>query len=163
MDGSMSVKRLLGLICIACLVALAVRAYILEAVYASTASMEPALAVKEFVFVVRCWYVFKVPQRGDVVLIRQADKGLIKRVIGLPGETLEVRAKEVWINGAKLNEPYAVHRENDLVEGRDEFPATVVPPGSYFVMGDNRDRSQDSRNWGPVKKEQITGKVVILY
>ena len=115
-------------------------------------------------------------RRGDIVVFRfpeQPDTDFVKRVIALPGETLLIRDKEVVVDGVRLEEPYVLH-EDDAVfpaqEGlpepyrsRDQFGPYVVPRGTYFVMGDNRDRSNDSRYWGPVRRELIKGRAFLIY
>jgi len=101
------------------------------------------------------------PHRGDIVVLKrpgQADSpDLVKRVIGLPGETIEVRAGTVYINGRALAEPYVVH------EDAGWLPPTRIPPGYVFVMGDNRTNSLDSRSFGPVAINSLLGKVWLRY
>lgn len=99
-------------------------------------------------------------RRGDVVVFKYPEdqsKGYIKRLIGMPGETVEVIAGDVWVNGAKLSEPYVAARLN---LSRRSLAAVVVPAGSYYVLGDNRDNSSDSRIWGFVPEELLIAKVV---
>jgi len=89
--------------------------------------------------------------RGDIVALwspENPNMRLVKRVVGLPGETLEVRHRGVYINGRKLDEPYAVHIDPREMERRDSFGPVVIPPENFFLMGDNRDNSNDSRFWG---------------
>ena len=108
------------------------------------------------------------PQRGDVVVltppISSGKKDFIKRVIALGGETVEVKDKTVFINGRILNEPYKYCSKTDIRPGeRDNLPPFTIPEGSLFVMGDNRDKSYDSRMFGPVPIENIRGKAVFIY
>lgn len=101
--------------------------------------------------------------RGDVVMFRypkDETRVYIKRVIALPGEKIEIRAGRTYINGAMLDEPYLDQEYNSA--GRI-LPEETVPSGHYFVMGDNRDNSSDSRAWGTVDKELITGKYYMAY
>lgn len=103
------------------------------------------------------------PQRGDIVILDKAtapgadDEALIKRVIGLPGESLEIRQGNVYINGQLLNEPY-IQNHADY-----NYPLTVIPSNSYFVLGDNRPVSLDSHYFGPVTRDQIVAKVLLTY
>jgi len=115
-------------------------------------------------------------RRGDIIVFRfpmQPDTDFVKRVIGLPGDTVEVRDKKVAINGRELAEPYVVHDDPQIFpyqpslpepyRSRDQFGPYTVPPGQYFAMGDNRDKSNDSRFWGPVPREMIKGKAFLVY
>ena len=105
-------------------------------------------------------FPFHPPRRGDVIVFRypkDPSRDFVKRVIGLPGETVEIHRGAVRIDGEVLDEPYL--EERDL----SSLGPTLVPPESYFVMGDNRDGSSDSRHWGTVPLENIVGKVFVRY
>ncbi|HVR43629.1 MAG TPA: signal peptidase I [Thermoanaerobaculia bacterium] len=115
-------------------------------------------------------------RRGDIVVFRypeQPDTDFVKRVIGLPDETVTIRDKRVLVDGVPLDEPYVLHDDPEVIprepslprsyRSRDQFGPYVVPEGSYFVMGDNRDRSNDSRYWGPVRRELIKGRALLVY
>ena len=105
-------------------------------------------------------FPFHPPRRGDVIVFRypkDPSRDFVKRVIGLPGETVEIHRGAVRIDGEVLDEPYL--EERDL----SSLGPTLVPPESYFVMGDNRDGSSDSRHWGTVPLENIVGKVLVRY
>ena len=123
-------------------------------------SMEPNFQHGQRLLVVKAAYWFGEPQRGDVIIFpsqTHSDENLIKRVVGLPGETVEVKEGQVYIDGSPLEEPYIIEpMERD-------FDATQVPEGSYFVMGDNRNHSNDSRSWGPLDGEDVIGKVWLCY
>jgi signal peptidase I len=112
-------------------------------------------------------------RRGDIIVFKypeEPERDFIKRVIGLPGDTLELRNKRVYINGTMLNEPYVHYLVPPDEEGsggefdvRVQYGPVTVPPGHYFMMGDNRDNSQDSRYWGFMPQEYIKGKALFVY
>jgi signal peptidase I len=114
---------------------------------------------------------FSYPKRGDLIIFKYPEderKDFVKRVIGLPGETIELRQKEVYINGEALMEPYAIHNDplvlpSDSKSPRDNFGPVSVPAGSFFVLGDNRDQSLDSRFWGFVRYNKIKGRASSIY
>lgn len=113
------------------------------------------------------------PRRGDVIIFeypRDPSRDFIKRVIGLPGETVELRRKVVHINGQPLEEPYVTllqpprpGGESSVFDLRESYGPVVVPPGHYFVMGDNRDNSRDSRYWGFLPGHYVKGKALFVY
>jgi signal peptidase I len=123
-------------------------------------SMEPTLYAGNFVVVNKLAYQFAEPSRGDVIVFRYPPNPeqdpYIKRVIGLPGDRVDVREEEVLINGIRIAEPYL---ESPTRQGGD----WIVPPDSLFVMGDNLNNSSDSRSWGVVPKENIIGKALVIY
>jgi len=115
----------------------------------------------------RIIYPFHMPQRGDIVVFeypRDVSKDYIKRVIALPGDTLEVRDGQVYINGAPLDEPYLGGGSTYCMAGSDcyERPVTV-PSGTIFVMGDNRANSSDSREWSSLPLDRVVGKAWVIY
>jgi signal peptidase I len=124
------------------------------------ASMEPGLHTDEFVIVDKMSYLFQSPQRGDVIVFHypvDTRKDFIKRIIGLPGDTIHVTSNSVIVDGQILHEPYISHpsnfENNTWKLGRDQF----------FVMGDNRENSLDSRSWGLLDRSYIIGKAVAVY
>lgn len=125
-------------------------------------SMEPNLYEGERLIVNRLAYkFFGEPERGDVIVFESptnSKENLVKRVIGLPGETLTVEGGAVYINGVRLEEPYISAPINPNEQGR-----WTIPAGHYFVMGDNRPRSSDSRSWGMVSWDLIMGKAWVVY
>lgn len=169
-------------IVIALILALFIRTFVVQAFKIPSGSMEPTLLVGDHLLVNKFLYGTKIPftdikvlpirqpERGDVVVfIYPVDpsKDFIKRVIGLPGDKVEVINKKVYVNGKAVPDPHA-HFAEDLIlpkgsEPRDNYGPVTVPPDSLFVMGDNRDRSYDSRFWGFVKKTEIKGKAFIIY
>jgi signal peptidase I len=110
--------------------------------------------------------------RGDVIVFKHPktpERDLIKRTIGLPGETIELRDRRVYVDGKPLDEPYTQYLLpaglNDLAAGdvRRNFGPLTVPAGHYFMMGDNRDNSEDSRYWGSLPRDHVKGKALFLY
>jgi signal peptidase I len=123
-------------------------------------SMEPHLHENQRVIVEMLSYHFRIPQRGEIVVLNLPDRHsdpLIKRVIGLPGETVEIRSGAVYIDGRKLDEPYLTQATTG------HMPPTLVPEESVFVMGDNRQQSNDSRYFGPVPLENLIGRAWVSY
>jgi signal peptidase I len=105
-------------------------------------------------------------QRDEIVAFwspENPDVRLVKRVIGLPGETIEVRHRDVYINGSKLVEPYAVHTDPVEFDRRDNFGPVTLGPDQFFMMGDNRDNSNDSRFWGPAPRQNFIGRPLFIY
>ena len=146
----------------ALVVALIVKATVLQAFYIPSESMTPTLKVGDRVLVNKLSYHVHAVHRGDVVVFRRPPKeedpnvrDLIKRVIGLPRETIEARDGIVYIDGRRLHEPY-VHGEVT-----ENLPQQVVPPGHYWVMGDNRINSRDSRVFGAIPRSLIVGRAFI--
>jgi signal peptidase I len=175
-------------IVIAVILALFVRTWVVQAFKIPTGSMEnnlligDHLLVNKFVFgaspsaVERSLLPVGTIKRRDIIVFKypeEPDRDFIKRVIGLPGETVEVREKKVYINGTPLDEPY-VHflappsassefHEVTSFNVREQYGPVTVPPNHYFVMGDNRDNSQDSRYWGFLPRELVKGKSLVIY
>jgi len=138
--------------------------FVAQPVKVEGTSMLPRLHDGERIFVNKLIY-YGLPEieRGDIVVFwfpNDPTKSYIKRVIGLPGETVQMRAGRIFVNGRELPEPYLEHSLN--VAGGDE-PPTYVKPHYYFVMGDNRDNSSDSRSWGLVPEKYIYGKALFRY
>jgi signal peptidase I len=141
--------RLLALLAVALAVVLPIRAWVLEPITIASASMEPTLRVGTLMILDKWSLETRAPRRGDVISFRSpvGPEDLVKRVIAVPGDTVEIREKSVFVNGQALVEPYAVHdRPNERLDGDDLGPL-IVPEQSYFVLGDNRDESNDSTVW----------------
>jgi signal peptidase I len=176
-------------ICIAVILALFVRTFVVQAFKIPTGSMEnnlligDHLLVNKFVFaptvstVERRLLPIDPIRRGDIIVFKfpdEPERDFIKRVVGLPGETLELRDRTVYIDGEPLDEPYvqflfpaAERRPGDAdfteFHVRRGYGPVVVPDGQYFMMGDNRDNSQDSRYWGFLPREYVKGKALFVY
>ena len=177
-------KELPGLILIAFLLALLIKSFLVQAFFIPSQSMVPTLHVGDRVLVNKIVYTIGEPQRLDVVVFRnpnlqEEDRGFfpaiwhwlieglgvstdpnrdfIKRVVGLPGDNVEVRNGKVFVNGDRLIEPYARDEQD-----RQDYGPVTVPRGRYFVMGDNRPNSSDSRSIGFIPEDKIVGKAFVL-
>jgi signal peptidase I len=139
-----------------------VRPFILEAFYIPSESMNPTLEVGDRVFVNKFVYRFSEPERDDIIVFRSAEGGnedLIKRVVGLPGDNIEVRDGVLFVNGEHREEPYLNKRFPDS----ESYGPTTVPPNHLFMMGDNRANSRDSRFFGPIPYENIEGEAFVSF
>lgn len=149
--------RLAFLVSVALAVVLPLRAWVAEPITIASPSMEPTLKVATLMILDKWTLSGRAPRRGDIVSFRSpvGAEDLVKRVIAVPGETVELRAKKVFVDGRELSEPYAVHsRPDERLEG-DDLAALVVPDRSYFVLGDNRDESKDSSVWKSSSGERV--------
>jgi signal peptidase I len=125
-------------------------------------SMQPRLTDQERIFVNRFIYRFSEIHRGDIIVFwypRDRSKSFIKRVMGVPGDDVEIRRGSVYVNGSKVEEPYLDPQFSD----HDSLGRRIVPPDHFFVLGDHRSSSNDSRNWGFVPRELIYGKAIFRY
>ncbi len=169
-------------IIIAVILALIIRAVVVQAFKIPSGSMEDTLLIGDHLLVNKFIYgpmipftekrLFKIrdPRQGDIIVFEYPEdpsKDFIKRIVGVPGDTIQGIDKKVYVNGRLYQNPHEVHKEQDIIpkeqNPRDTFGPIKVPDDSYFVMGDNRDRSYDSRFWGTVKKEKIKGLAFIKY
>jgi signal peptidase I len=169
-------------ILVAILLALVIRTFVIQAFKIPSGSMEDTLLIGDHLLVTKFLYGTKIPfmdkkilkirdpRQGDVVVFEYPEdpsKDFIKRVVGTPGDVVEGKDKKVYVNGKPYENPHEIHKEQDIIpkaqNPRDSFGPVTVPPDSYFVMGDNRDRSYDSRFWGFVKSSKIKGKALIKY
>ena len=178
---------------IAVVLALFIRTFVVQAFKIPTGSMEPNLLIGDHLLVNK--FVFgpslssvenavlptREIARGNVIVFKypeEPERDFIKRVIGLPGEQVEVRHKRVYVNGKLLEEPYAHYLEDpppvphEMDPGdrppsngdpRESYGPVTVPPKHYFVMGDNRDNSQDSRYWGFLPRDYVKGRALVIY
>jgi len=161
------IRETVETVVIALVLAFLIRSFIVETFWIPSGSMEPTLMVGDRIMAYKIFYGINRVKRGDIIIFKfplDPKKDFVKRVIGLPGDTIEIRKKEVYVNKKRLIEPYAVHSDNwDTGFPRDEYGPVKVPSDSLFVLGDNRDSSEDSRYWGYVPKENIIGKAFLIY
>jgi signal peptidase I len=149
-----------------------------QATVVPTESMSPTILVGDHFFLDKVAFPGNYPEsiqkylpvrsihRGDIVALwspENPNMRLVKRVIGLPGETLEMRARTLYIDRRILNEPYVVHTDTLQLDRRDNFGPVTIPAGNFFLMGDNRDNSNDSRFWGFASRENLIGKPLFVY
>ncbi len=152
---------------IAFILAFFIRTYIAQAYEIPSESMENTLKVGDKMFVEKVSGYFGAPERGAILVFKNPyGKGpdFVKRVIGLPGETLLLKHETVYINGAPLDEPYAVYRPNVFADHEGgRFGPVTIPDGHVFMMGDNRNNSADSRVWGPLDLSMVIGKAMVIH
>jgi len=153
------------------------RTFVVQSFYIPSGSMLPTLQVGDRIIVDKLSYRFHDPQRGDIVVFArppledQLYTDLVKRVVGLPGETISSNNGEVYIDGKRLDEPWLPsggQSYTGALAGGDAHPQfdlpgpVKIPPGEYYVMGDNRRNSEDSRFFGPISKSLIVGRAVAV-
>ena len=175
---------------IALLLALFIRTFFVQAFKIPSGSMETTLLIGDHILVSKYTYgthvpneipilniklfndiIFfsKTPERGDIIVFKypkDEKRDFIKRVIGIPGDLLEVRHQKVFINGKPYEDPHARHTEkpsDSALVPRDDFGPVLVPDGHLFMMGDNRENSQDSRYWGFLDIKKVRGKALMIY
>jgi len=157
------IREFLGIVIVAFLLAMILRTFVIEGRWIPSGSMLPTIQVGDRVMVNKFIYYFKEPERGDIVVfeppesINQKDD-YIKRIIGLPGDKIEVKDGKVWVNDEPLDEPYILEPSNY------EYGPVQVPENALFVMGDNRNISYDSHLWnGWLTMDHLKGKAFLIY
>jgi signal peptidase I len=179
-------------ILVAVALTLVIRTFVIQAFRIPTGSMEDTLLVGDFLFVNKFLYgapipftdartpAIRQPRHGDILVFKypkDPSRDFIKRVVGLPGDTIEIKDKTVYVNGVAQREPYVKFSSSRIqpkeyqnpviyppgAGNRDNYGPYVVPQGDYFMMGDNRDNSDDSRFWGPLDGHLIKGKALFIY
>lgn len=147
-----------------------VKTYIVQAFKIPAGSMKPTMLIGDRILANKYIYFFSEPKRGDIVIFpfpEEPSKNFIKRIVGIGGDIIEIRDKQVFINNELHQENYIFYQDSRIlpknVQPRDNFGPIKIPEDSLFVMGDNRDRSYDSRFWGFVKKSTVKGKAVSIY
>lgn len=151
-------------------IALVLKKYVIQAYKIPAGSNLPSILIGDYVLVNKYVYKFHHPQRNDWVIFKfPKDEKIdfLKRVIALPGDQVEIKAKKLYVNNQLVSEPFVINSTTSVIDKskspRDNFGPVTVPEKSYFMLGDNRDNSFDSRFWGFVKEDKIKGKAEIVY
>jgi len=167
----------------ALVLALIIRAFVIQAFTIPSGSMIPTLLVGDYILVNKFLLgspvdlpftninLFRMPglrrpHKGDVIVFKfpvDPSKDFIKRVVAVEGDKIEARDKLIYVNGVPANEPFMRHTDNLVLPNRDNFGPIEVPKDKFFCMGDNRDNSRDSREWGFVDIKDVKGKALIVY
>lgn len=156
-----TLREMLESIVIAVLLAAVIRLFILEPFYIPSGSMEPNLMIDDRIIVSKVTYHFKEPQRGDIIVFKfplDTSRNFVKRLIAKEGEIVEIKNSVLYINNQPVPEDYL---PKGL--GFQDYGPQKVPEGHYFMLGDNRNNSDDSRVWGYLAKELIVGKAEVIY
>jgi len=182
MDVKSKLREYVEAIVIAVVIAFFIRTFIIQAFKIPSGSMKPTLQIGDHLLVTKFIYGIKIPiirktlipisdpKRGDIVVFiypEDRSKDFVKRVIGVSGDTIEIKDKKIFLNGMPYKDSYGVYADDMIIPGaaqpRDNFGPVTVPSGNLFVMGDNRDQSYDSRFWGFVDQRDVLGKAFIIY
>ncbi|GCE30647.1 signal peptidase I [Dictyobacter alpinus] len=159
MKRSHFTREIIELIVITLLLFVVIR-FIIHGYHMQSANMQPAISTDAYVMVNRTSYMLGKPQRGDAVVLHyppDTNIDVMGRIIGLPGDTIKTDNQHVTVNGTVLNEAYVKTPFNP--EGHE----WKVPADAYFILNDNRQMTDDSRNWGPVNRDMIVGKAVVVF
>ncbi len=159
MKRSQLAREVVEIIIITGLIFLVVR-LVIQSYHIDGPSMQPGLTSNEYVMVNKVVYLFHAPERGDVIVFhfpRDTTQDYIKRIVGLPGDTIETDGTRLWVNGTLLDEPYISAPSNQ------QAAKWKVANNEYFVVGDNRPVSDDSRAWGFVPRNYIVGKAAMVF
>lgn len=156
-----AVMEIVESVAIAVLLAVIIRMFVFQPFIIPTGSMEPTIKIGDRIMVSKFAYQFGEPSHGDIVVFRppfDPERVFVKRLIGTGGDTLEIRDSKLYINGKLVPQDYL---PQDM--RFQDFGPVQVPPGNYFMMGDNRNNSDDSRVWGNLPEKNIIGKAVMIY
>jgi signal peptidase I len=154
------VREFVETIVITFLIYFLIRTFLFENYRVLGHSMDPTLENNQFLVVNKLGYRLHDPERGDIIVFRDRgsdERKLIKRVVGLPGEVVEISDGQVFVDNRALDEVYIAN------QGRYSQPPLQIPEGNYFVLGDNRNNSSDSRNWGTLPRDWVVGKAWVSY
>ena len=154
-------------------VAISTRVFAFEPFASASGSMAPTIQIGDQVVANKLVYRIREPARGDIVIFKSPldrHQYLIKRVVAVGGDSIEIRDKAVFINDRPIDDPWGHHLDPQIIpqsgdEGRkrDNLAPIVLPPETYFLLGDNRNESKDSRDWGAIRREDIKGNVSVIY
>lgn len=169
---------MLKILIVALVIAVIIRSFIIQPYVIPSESMLNTLQVGDRLFVTKFSYgihlpfiekeIFSTgePEHGDIIVFpypRDKSQDYIKRVVGIPGDVIEIRNKQLIRNGVPVVEDYVIHKDTNTIYNRDNMAPLTVPAGKVFVLGDNRDYSMDSRYWHFVDKDTISGKALLIY
>ncbi|MEK6646807.1 MAG: signal peptidase I [Candidatus Firestonebacteria bacterium] len=176
------IKEYIESIVTAVILALLIRTFVIQAFKIPSGSMEDTLKIGDHLLVCKFIYGTRIPwtdiiilpitkpKRGDIVVFKypkDPKRDFIKRCIAVPGDKVEIRNKTLYVNNQILDESYIIHRDSFVqpptISQRDFFGPEIIPPDNYFMMGDNRDTSLDSRFWGCLPYNHIRGKALVKY
>ncbi len=187
MKKKSSLRETIEAIVYAFVIAMVIRTFVIQAFKIPSGSMIPTLLVGDHILVnkfllgtpvdipftdITLFHMpgLRTPKRGDIIVFKYPEdpkRDFIKRVVGIGGDIVMEKDKSIYVNGSRLVEPYVQHVDDEIkprqFDRRDNFGPIVVPKGSVFVMGDNRDQSYDSRFWGFVGDSAIKGKAIVIY
>ena len=182
MDVKSKLREYIEAIVIAVVIAFFIRTFVIQAFKIPSGSMKPTLQIGDHLLVTKFIYGVKIPiirktlipvsepKRGDIVVFiypEDRSKDFVKRVIGIAGDTIEIKDKKIFLNSMLYKDNFGVYSDDMIIPGaaqpRDNFGPVTVPPGKIFCMGDNRDQSYDSRFWGFVDQSDVLGKALIIY
>ncbi|OGS47390.1 MAG: signal peptidase I [Elusimicrobia bacterium RIFOXYD2_FULL_34_15] len=164
--------RIFKLVLLAAIITIFVRTFVFEGIYIASDSMLPTLQVDDHFFVDKITYKFRSPKKGEIVVLKSPvteEKDLVKRIIAVGGDVVTIDNKDVYVNDKKLIESYVRHSRPDEILKGDKIADLKVPENDFFVLGDNRDESNDSRDWIDKKTERhiyfvhrnyIKGKII---
>ncbi len=165
LNSVVEVAKVIGVVFLSAAI---IRAFVFQPFVVEGSSMERSYHNGEYLFVEKVSYKIKTPRRGDTIVFRYPRDpryNYIKRIVGLPGEVLQIRDGNVFVNGASLREDYIYPGQETIVDGNKDLQYEITLENKqYFVLGDNRQHSSDSREWGPLEEKHIIGRsTLVLY
>lgn len=170
-DEKSSIIGYVEVLFLALLIAFLLRTFVIQAYKLPSSSMEDSLLSGDFILVNKLHYRFNEPKPGEIIVFKyplNPSKDMVKRVIATEGQTVEIKNKTVYVDGKMAPDPFSAKHSDPRIlpvdySSRDNFGPVQVPAGNLFVLGDNRDDSQDSREWGFLDRNFIKGKALVVY